>query len=221
MRIRVAAALVTAVTLAGLAQAQFAHASVIPAGHWSFTANTLLVNRDDGGNGSPDPYWAKDKLRRTAILRETGSAPKSDCGGKGSCYGYSLALGDVGSFDTIPGRQTPNQSGPYAGETEQGAVTGHVAGSLEFGQFYSTSLPQGGPNAGVPTLVNGDTPSTGDWPWLFFAPGTKLYQGGSQVNENTISEPYWGWAYAWGTQSWVDASWNNYGDNPGDGNIIG
>lgn len=216
---RALAALAAAPALVLLVTAGPASAVLPPTG---VPAATHLSNRDDSGaNGN----WAKDNIWRVARITSYGPAKASQCGGHNPCNGYGVTITDTGYFATIPGAYTPNQSGAYLNQKIRGQIGGSLLGSLTFGEFYSTSKPN---ISHVPASANGDTLSTGTWPWLFFASGTTLYQGG--VAAASISEPSWSWGYTAQcvevsghvvTEHWTDALTNGYGDDPGDGNITG
>lgn len=238
---RAAAAAVGSVALCATVGATAASASPhLP----TVTSVTHYVNRDDSGaNGN----WAKDNDFRRGVLTEDGSVAVTNCGALNTdpCYGYTLSVKDggylpwvQGSFVTDNGVYTPNQAGPYAGDTIRGNVRGSMSGYDNFAEFYSTSLPSGGSNGGVPSFVNGDTPSTSSWPSLYFPNTATLYQGGAVTT--SFSQPSWAWNYraqvpvwtrshrhhhrgywSFRTERWTDASYNNYGDNVGDGNIYG
>jgi hypothetical protein len=218
-----------------------ASAHTLPGGDSS--ATTHLINRDDSGAVA---NWAIDNIWRDGKLREMGIAPAGNCAGNAPCFEYSLSISDQGTFRTDPFALTPNQSGPFAGEHIKGIVNGQLQGFLQFGDFYSTAKPN---TFDVPRTVFGDTPSTGVWPELFFPHTATLYQGDAPVAPGNITEPYWSWSYhavvrtpyrvlkrvwlnhrfvwIWVTeykttvQHWVDASNNNGGDLPFDGNITG
>jgi hypothetical protein len=185
-------------------------------------AVTVIMDRPDGGNGSPDPYWAGDSMTRSVTITRTGGAP--------GAYTYRAVLADVGWFTAIRGKQTPNQSGPYAGQTIRSAVTGSMAGWADF-TFTASALPSAGFNAGVPAWENDHgVPSAGQptstWYEQAFPAGTTF--GGAGIGA-------WSWSYTayvppagpgWRfvplvRQHWLDAWDNGYGDLPGDGNIAG
>lgn len=195
-------------------------------------AHTIVTDRPDGGNGSPDPYWADDSMTRTLSITRTG--------GTAGAYTFTAKLKDKGTFTTIKGKQTPNQSGPYAGETIKSKVTGKMTGYADF-SFTASALPSGGLNAGVPLTENdhGNVPadSTSTWYELAFPAGTHFGGAGigawswtykATVTTVTLQKvclsPGWCWtvpAVQVSHQQWIDA-WNNGdGDLPGDGNITG
>ena len=83
-------------------------------------AVTFVTDRPDGGNGSPDPYWADDTMTRTLVITRTGGTPGD--------YTYTATLADEGEFITIEGAQAPNQAPSYAGEVIQVQIRGHHPG---------------------------------------------------------------------------------------------
>jgi hypothetical protein len=198
----------------------------------SVHAVTHITDRPDGGNGSPDPYWADDTMTRSITITLTGGAP--------GAYTFTAKLKDKGTFTTIKGKQTPNQSGPYAGETVKSKVTGKMTGYVDY-SFTASALPSSAPNAGIPVTENdhGNVPSdsTTTWYELAFPSGTHF--GGT-------GEGAWSWTYkatvttvtsqqvclaphfCWPVpvvhvshQQWVDAYNNGDGDLPADGNVTG
>ena len=120
---------VKSITVAGIAAA----AVLASAGAASATpvtpqppvhAQTILKDRPDGGNGTPDPYWADDSMTRTLTITLTGGTP--------GAYTFTAELKDAGTFTTIKGKQTPNQWGPYAGQVIKSKVTGKMRGFADF-----------------------------------------------------------------------------------------
>jgi hypothetical protein len=169
----------------------------------TWTAVTHLSHRDDsGGNGN----WAIDTYTRTAKVTLRGSAPLSDCGvSVGKCYAFTASLSDHGDFRATPGAYTPNQGTPFTGDTIKGSPHGDFWGYGLFGTFYATTLPD---SHLVPRHVSGDTPSSSQWPALFFPSAP-----------TGISENDWGYFYHTGHQRWADASFNSAGQVPSAGNI--
>lgn len=172
----------------------------------SLIARTSVTDRPDGGNGTPDPYWADDTFTRTLTITRTG-------GSQGD-YSYTAVVSDTGTFRTIKGELTPNQGGSYVGKRITKAVAGQMEGYEDF-TFTASSLPSSSPNLGVVTSENdyGSIPadSTSTWYELAF-PSTDTFGGG---------DTGWSWSYTAGHQHWVDALSNGYGDEPQDGNISG
>ena len=206
-------------------------------------AQTYLTDRPDGGNGSPDPYWADDTFGRALTITETGSTGT----GPSTVYDFTATLKDTGTFTTIKGAQTPNQGPGYTGDLVKSKVTGTLDGYADF-SFTASALPSSLPNLGIVThendhgLVPSDSTST--WYELAFPAGTTF--GGAGIGD-------WSWKYGadvktvtfrtvWTVvrehhrwvwvkvsvpvvhvdrQQWTDASGNGYGDLAGDGNISG
>lgn len=202
-------------------------------------AQTYLVDRPDGGNGNPDPYWADDTFTRDMIITLTG--------GSAGDYTFSAEVQDRGTFTTIPREQTPDQGGLYAGDLIQSRVTGMMNGYADY-SFTATELPDAAPNAGVASYENDhgvvSSDSTSTWYELAFPAGTVF--GGTGIGD-------WSWTYdatvrtvtyrtirTWEyehhhwipvresvpvvhavRQQWTDAWDNGYGDLPADGNISG
>ena len=175
------------------------------------TAVTMLTDRPDSGNGSPDPYWADDTFLRTLTITRTGGTPGD--------WTFTATLADTGSFTTVKGAQTPNQAPPWTGDTIRAAVTGSMTGYADF-SFTASNLPSTALNAGVARAENdhGAVPadSTSTWYELAFPAGTVF--GGAGIGD-------WSWTYnvfAWPTfQVWTDAWDNGYGDLTRDSNITG
>jgi hypothetical protein len=188
-----------------------ASASTVPnyRHHGSVTAVTRIVNRDARGNGG---NWAKDRFTRTVTIRGGSSVLPSKCGViTGSCYAYTAALGDTGSFRTISGAHTPNQV--VAGLKLKSVVSGSMNGSAQFATFYATAKP----NANlVPRFLSGDADPTSTWPELFFPAGTKF----AGVTIAPWSRSYRA-STSCGYQHWTDASFNGRGNLAGDGNVVG
>ena len=210
-----------------------ASASLPPGPHsHSLTAVTRLVNRDDSGNGTPNPDWAKDNFTRTLTITPQGPAALTDCGITATaCYAFQAKIADDGFFTTVPGDFTPNQSAPYTGALIRSRVTGELTGYSTYAEFYATVQPD--PSL-VPHFVNGDADPTSGWPLLAFPAGTTYSAGAPATVTGGLGEPLWSWSYTalvrthdrwhrqrFQVQHWVDASYNNYGDSPGDGNITG
>jgi hypothetical protein len=217
-----------ATAAAGIALAGTASASPQPSVH----AVTHITDRPDGGNGSPDPYWADDSMARSITITLTGGTP--------GAYTFTAKLKDKGTFTTIKGKETPNQSGSYAGETIKSKVTGKMTGYADF-SFTASALPSSAPNAGVPALENdhGGTggPGTPTWYEQAFPAGTTFGGAGLgawswtyKVTVTTVTSqqvclaPHFCWPVPVvhvSHQQWVDALNNNYGDDVADGNITG
>jgi hypothetical protein len=240
--IAAAAALVAS---AGAASAAPQHLPVLPPGPPTVTAHavTHLADRPDGGNGTPDPYWADDTFTRDLSITETGSTGT----GPATVYDFTATVKDAGAFTTIKGAETPNQGPGYAGDIIKSKVTGPMTGYADF-TFTATALPSSLPNLGVASNENdhGTAPSdsTSTWYELAFPAGTTF--GGTGIGD-------WSWTYdatvktvtdktVWALvrehhrwvwvkevvpvkhtvkQQWTDASSNGGGNLAGDGNITG
>ena len=204
----VIAAAAAPVLLAGPAGASAHHSPTVQT---TYKAVTALTHRSDsGGNGN----WAYDSFTRTARVILRGAAPLSACGVvTGHCYAYTASLSDQGSFATVTGAFTPNQGAPYTGDTITGKPKGNLHGYGLFGTFFANQLPD---THLVPTKVKGDAHASYLWPTLFFH--------ASAVLAGTGNENDWGYTY-WTTtghhQQWVDASFNDGGQDPVAGNISG
>ena len=206
-------------------------------------ALTNLTDRPDGGNGSPDPYWADDTFGRALTITETGTTGTAPA----ITYDFTATLKDDGSFTTIKGAQTPNQGPGYAGDVIKSRVTGTMDGYADF-TFTASALPSSLPNLGVVTHEDdhglAPSDSTSAWYELAFPAGTMF--GGAGIGD-------WSWKYdasvrtvtyrtAWVLerirhrwvwvkvlvpvvhathQQWTDGSGNGDGDLAGDGNISG
>lgn len=236
-----AAAAVTAVA-ALLGSAGAASAAPHPA-PVSVRAVTYLSDRPDGGNGSPDPYWADDSFGRVLAITETGTTGT----GPGTVYDFTATLRDTGVFTTIRGAQTPNQGPGYTGDVVGRRVTGVMDGYADF-SFTASSLPSSLPNLGVALYENdhGAVPadSTSTWFELAFPAGTVFggagigawsWEYGATVRTVTYrvvwvrvrEHHHWVWVKEYVPvvhvvhQEWIDASSNGSGDLAGDGNISG
>jgi hypothetical protein len=173
------------------------------------TAVTRIVNTGTvPGNGG---NWASDSFTRTATLTGGTQASPDLCGrSSGPCFRFTASVADQGTFRTLDGALTPNQSTP--GKRIEGTASGTVTGRAEFGVFYATAQPQ---VSLVPTVASNVWAST-TWPLLFFPKGTTvtgLDLGPWSLTYATLTEC--------GAQQWQDSSGNGYGDLPFDGNILG
>jgi hypothetical protein len=207
-----------AATAASAATASPAAAQLV-ARH-TYQAVSYLANRpDSGGNGN----WAYDNIHRTLTIRLLGSTGT----GSSTLYYYSATVKDNGSFKTIDGAYTPNQSGSYAGDTISGAVPGTLNGQASFA-FTANALPSALFNLGLPTVINGAADSTSTWYELAFPADTTF--GGPGIGS-------WGWHYNGpevvtldstgkhvlnvSHERWADTSADNDGQLAADGNIDG
>ena len=105
--ITIAAATVAALLAsAGAASAAPQHLPVLPSGPSLVTAHALtyLTDRPDGGNGSPNPYWADDTFTRDLTITETGSRD-----GRQRCT-FTATLKDAGR--SPPSRARKPRTGP-------------------------------------------------------------------------------------------------------------
>lgn len=179
--------------------------------HWWVTkaryASSTLSNRPDSGNGGSN--WANDRITRGSMVLYMGGPSGSN--------GYQASVYDVGSFHALAGVLTPNQV-TYAGDKMWDSTGGTLAGFANY-QFVSSSFVTRFPAASY----SGSTPTTGDWPKLFFPAGavssTGMY-GSGPVD--------WHWGYMQTSndscgvmESWLDAGWNNGGGTSSAGNIFG
>lgn len=174
------------------------------------TAQTdITKDQDSGAHGN----WAVDTLVRQMTVTRHGSAAVSNCGGTAvngitSCYYYTAAMTDTGSFTTIPGASSPN-----AGVPVSGTVTGSVSGGSAY-EFYASGAV---PNASlVPATLDASTGGTNSpvWPERFFPAGTSF--GG-------VNEINWSYTYTAPTtcETWTDAFNNGGGTSSGAGDITG
>jgi hypothetical protein len=204
--------------------ASAAGASLQPAPH-SHSAATWMVNRDDsGGNGN----WAKDFFVRDLTITPAGPAALTDCAAHAtSCYAFTAALKDEGTFRTIPGAYAPNQ-GTDPGGHIRGVVNGQMHGYGDFATFYATSQPD---MRLVPHVNNGDTNPSSTWPELAFPGGTAFtgltenpwgYYYSARVLVAAPSNP-WHIRFKIEHQQWADtsATANDYGQGATAGNITG
>jgi hypothetical protein len=200
------AAIASAAAAALLASAGAASAMPTPiSGPHAVQAHTLVTGRPDGGNGSPDPYWADDSFDRSITITLTG--------GTTGHYTYTASLADIGMFTTIKGAQAPNQGGHYAGDVIESSVTGFMTGWADF-SFTASSLPDA---ALVPASENdhGQVPADDTSTWYELAFPAHTVFGGAGIGD-------WAWGYATlAHQQWADTLDNGYGDLAGDGQITG
>ena len=195
-----AVALAASAALTGMAGA----ASASPPPH-QVTAVTFVTDRPDGGNGTPDPYWADDTLTRMILIVPAGGRP--------GCWAFTALLSDTGTFTTIRGAQAPNQGPGYAGDVIKSRVTGFMTGWADF-TFTASNLPDG---ARVPALENdhGNGPADDTSTWFKLAFPVHTTFGGPGIGN-------WAWGYITvAGQQWADTLDNGYGDLAGDGQITG
>ncbi|MBO0809046.1 MAG: hypothetical protein J2P32_12185 [Actinobacteria bacterium] len=139
-------------------------ASASPQHHhyYHLTARTFMVNRTDNGHGPVQP-WANDNFVRTLTLTPASNV---NCVA-GHPYAYTARLDDRGTFTTIPGAYTPNQS-LHPGQHIWGVVHGQVRGFGEFATFCASNPAN---MWLVPRFDYGNTHPSSTWPGLAFRPG--------------------------------------------------
>jgi hypothetical protein len=173
------------------------------------TATTAISNDADSGNHG---NWAVDTLTRSMTVTRHGATAVSNCGGTAtngitSCYYYTAAMTDSGSFMTDSGAKSPN-----AGASISGVLSGSISGGSNY-EFYATS---GAPSAAtVPATLDATSGSgSSTWPEHFFPSGT-AFGGMNEIN--------WVYTYTAPTtcEKWVDAYNNGDGVGAGDGDIAG
>lgn len=173
------------------------------------TAVTHVQNDPDSGAGGNT--WSVDQITRTAtvtVAADQGTTPSG-------FTKYTASISDTGTFKTIAGVLTPNQSVP--GQKIAHAVTGSLTGAAN----YTVVAPNGDVlgNTFVASLNDNFTAPTGaesvgGWPLQAFTPPTGV----------TVTLDNWGWTYTTPAgESWTDSSavGNNDGNNVLDGNITG
>ena len=200
------ALIASAAAVALLASAGAASAMPTPiSGPAPVHAQTLVLDRPDDGNGSPDPYWADDTFARSITITLTGGRPGD--------WAFTASLTDIGTFTTIKGRQAPNQGPGYAGDVIKSRVTGFMTGWADF-TFTASNLPDG---ALVPALEDdhGHVPADDTSTWFELAFPVHTTFGGAGIGN-------WAWGYSTTAhQQWIDEWDNGYGDLAGDGQITG
>jgi hypothetical protein len=216
-----------------------AASSASAATHHPLTATTKIVNRlDNGGNGP----WAHDTMTRTATVNFLGKVTQAMVDANPALapylgtFMYNGSIQDKGTFKDIPGAFAPNQSGHNLGKhLRPTQVSGPMTGSGYWGVFYASQKAHNGlvPQQLRGAHLNSLYPSS-VWPELFFPAGT-TFQG---VNEGAYDYNYQAvphTKYVVKTvngkrvivkvikfaQHWEDSSWNNDGQLPRDGQILG
>jgi hypothetical protein len=174
------------------------------------TATTSITgDQDSGAHGD----WATDTLTRSMTVTKHGAAAVADCGGNAtngitSCYYYTAAMTDTGSFITLAGAKSPQ-----AGADINGTLAGSVSGGSDY-EFYATSASPSA--ADVPATLDASVNGTdsSNWPARFFSSDTKF--GG-------MNEENWVYTYTAPTtcEQWVDAYNNGGGSQAADGDIAG
>jgi hypothetical protein len=165
----------------------------------SVSATTALSNRLDSGL---DGNWAKDSLIRTITVTRQKAVPADKCGGGATkCWFYTGSLGDVGSFTTIDGADSPGPDDVVI----NGTVTGNVVGGSEIEFYASSDSPD--PSL-VPAMLSGNGVSTGVWASQFFS-GSVVVTPTQLLN--------WKWVYTAPNtcETWVNAHSGNFGDIKG------
>lgn len=180
------------------------------------TVTTHLVNRPDHGHGTPD-VWALDTVTRTVKVCAQPPATLQAEKIAIDTWTYTAELTDVGTFLT----QAGVHGSPNNGASLAGGVHGAVLGVATFAKF---TAPHDWGYWDASTLdgktFNGSEPtSTSDWLKLLWKDGFS----GSSITK-------YSWVYqtcvdkivksGW-VEQWVDASFNNDGQNANAGDIRG
>lgn len=200
-----------AAVIAGLAGLAPSALAVGPArqGHGLGFAETQLSNRLDSGNGG---NWATDTITRFLVITKTGVNT------------YKATVTDEGSFVTIPGALTPNQSSPYTGMRLTASRVYRATDSLAGTDSFSFTANRSPDLSRVPKKVPGNADPTSTWYTLAFPSGTAF---------TNVTQGPWGWTYQLSCPSfnpnfhplqiWTDSSTvaNNDGDAAADGNVHG
>lgn len=198
------AALAAAAAVIGGGGAAFAATSQVAAP--LVTAVTHVYNDPDSGNGGT---WATDAFDRTLTV----TADANQFGVPAGSVRYDATVSDSGTFVTIPGAKTPNQSAP--GQKVSHTVAGTFAGT----SLYVVTAPaadhvgstlQADLNANHAALTG--KYATSQWPDQAFTPDTGV----------SVAQGNWSWTYStkFG-ESWTDSSVNGDGNVVSDGNITG
>jgi hypothetical protein len=166
------------------------------------TATTHVYNDPDSGNGGT---WATDAFDRTLTVTLTNATALTDT--------YTATVSDSGTFVTIAGAKTPNQSD--AGEVISHSVKGTFSGTASYTITAPASDALGAP---VPATLNDNNTAaagiytTGNWPDLAFA---------TPATANVVLGA-WSWTYTTPAgETWTDAYNNGDGNLVADGNITG
>jgi hypothetical protein len=205
MRIRKVAAALAVVLLplgASLALSGAAHAALT-----TVTAVTHVYNAPDSGNGGT---WATDDFSRTVTVTLDSPQPVSTPAG---FLAYTATVTDSGSFTTVAGALTPDQS--ISGEKVSHAVDGTMSGTAS----YTVTAPAADVlGATFPAALNdGNTApsgaqSTSQWPVQALTPATGA----------VVTLGNWSWTYATPAgEAWTDSSTNGDGNLIQDGNVTG
>ncbi|HLM88196.1 MAG TPA: hypothetical protein VK284_04075 [Streptosporangiaceae bacterium] len=222
--------------LAG-AGATAASAATTPPVRGEITAVTHISHRYDGGGAG---NWAVDKFSRTLQIQYLGKS--TDPAYAKTPYMYTATISDTGTFVNLPGQLAPNQGGSHHGQVmKPNQVSGTMTGSGQFGLFYASAKDARGlvPRALNSFALNAN-PAYGSpvWPELAFPAGTVF----SGVNEAgfgyyynvpalTVTHVTYKWVHgkkvavkhvqALKAQNWADTAWNDAGQAPRDGQILG
>lgn len=173
------------------------------------SAVTHVYNDPDSGNGGT---WATDAFDRTVTV-----TLGSQAGVTAGFTKYSAHVSDTGTFETVPGARTPNQS--VAGQVISHAVGGTFSGAADY-TVLAPSTDAVGAASSFPATLNANfhaltgPQSTSLWPEQAFASTAGL----------TVTLADWGWTYATPAgESWTDSSaaGNADGNVVADGNITG
>lgn len=200
--IAILAILVSALSVIGVGALSAANAAVVTA-PTTVTATTHITDRPDSGAGGNT--WAYDTLDRTLTVTADPANNQTNL------LAYTATVSDTGTFDSIAGVRTPNQSTP-------GTLIAHgVSGTISGGISYTILAPNTDTLTGVVPATEADnfgTPAetTGNWPVQAFKSVANV-----QVKEGTD----WSWTYKTACESWTDAANNGNGNIAVDGNITG
>lgn len=193
------AAAATAVVLTGVALPASAHVHHTPP---ASSVTIRFSDHSDGGNGGT---WAKDSGQAQLTTKKTGTDT------------YTATLSLEGSFVTIPGAFTPNQSSPYTGDTltasRKVGSSATITGSVSY-SFTSDEAPAWVTGTVVTT---GDLPRLSDWYKLPFDSSAHVSGGITHYSfVYRLKCPL-----KFGVQTWTETDTNGDGNAPGDGNIFG
>jgi hypothetical protein len=162
----------------------------------TYAVSSLTYRPDSGGSGG---NWALDSMARDASVTYLG--------GTAGAYTYEGSIVDNGTFVTIPGNDTPNQT-MDPGLTVGDSLTGSIVGQWGF-SFTATNAASTTP----PAAIQGVRDDTGTWNELFFSPATTF--GGTGGLSSGPEQ--WSWSYVTAkdncgnTETWTDANNNNGG----------
>jgi len=169
---------------------------------------TQISNRPDNGHGG---FWSFLNMKRTLLVTLAAPQPKSTPSGD---LAYNVTITDAGSFTTVLGALTPNQS--TVGLKIAHSVKGSVNGTYNLTVF----APADDTLTGVVPTTEDDNfsttgsgfVSTGDWASQAFASKTGV----------TVQGGKYEWIYRTVCgEKWDDSSQNGDGNLAADGNITG